>query len=144
MISRVTTKVYQKRCNMTVFYKKSFKNFILAASIGIAAGFINGFLGAGSGIILLWILHRANPSTTPEATRDNFGSVVGIVLLLSTVSAVMYSDKGMVDAGSLFVFIPSGIIGGILGAHITDRINTEILKLIFSVIIVIAGVNMIF
>ncbi len=129
---------------MTAFYKKSFKNFILTASIGVAAGFVNGFLGAGSGIILLWMLHKANPSAVPEATRDNFGSVVGIVLLLSTVSAVMYSDNGMVDAGSLFVFIPSGIVGGLLGAHITDRINTQILKLTFSVIIVIAGINMIF
>ena len=129
---------------MTVFYKKSYKNFILSASIGAAAGFVNGFLGAGSGIILLWMLHKANPSTDKGATRDNFASVVAIVLLLSTVSAVMYSDKGMVDVKTLFVFIPSGIIGGILGAHITDRINTDILKLIFSILIVIAGINMIF
>ena len=129
---------------MTAFYKKSYKNFILSAAVGAVAGFVNGFLGAGSGIILLWMLHKANPSTDKEATRDNFGSVVAIVLLLSTVSAVMYSDKGMVDVKNLFVFIPSGIIGGLIGAHITDRINTDILKLIFSILIVIAGVNMIF
>jgi len=123
--------------------KKTMGALALVAAGGIFAGFVNGFLGAGGGIILLWIFSRTNPPTDPFALRDNFASTVAIVLLLSTVSAVTYSHTGSVDTRALLSFALPGMIGGVVGAYLTDRLNTVALKLAFSVIIIIAGFNMI-
>ena len=124
--------------------EKSAKRFLLCASVGILAGFINGFLGAGAGLILLWIFGRMNPEKGDGAVRDNFASVVMTVLLLSVVSSVTYSHSASLDTTSLLSLALPGMIGGIAGAYLTDRLNTKILKLAFSVIIVIAGINMVF
>ncbi len=124
--------------------KRTFKDFIICAAVGIFAGFINGFLGAGGGIVLLWILGRMNPESGADAVRNNFASVVLTVLLLSVVSAVTYSHTSKIDHVSLLTLALPGMAGGIAGAFLTDRLNTKILKLAFSVIIVIAGINMVF
>ena len=124
--------------------RKKAKDFILCASVGILAGFINGFLGAGGGLILLWILGRMNPEKGEDAVRDNFASVVLVVLLLSVVSSVTYSHTASLDTTSLLFLALPGMIGGIAGAYLTDRLNTKIIKLAFSVLIVIAGINMVF
>ncbi len=124
--------------------KKSFKSFALCGAVGIFAGFINGFLGAGGGLILLWILGRMNPEKGEDAVRNNFASVVLVVLLLSVVSAVTYSHTSRIDAASLLSLALPGMAGGIAGAFLTDKLKTKILKLAFCVIIVIAGINMVF
>ncbi|MBQ2730365.1 MAG: sulfite exporter TauE/SafE family protein [Clostridia bacterium] len=123
--------------------KKSIRVFILAAIVSVLAGFTNGFLGAGGGIILLWLLRRVNPDKSPASVRDNFASVVFVVLLFSTVSAVSYSHRTNVDVNSLLSIALPGVAGGVAGALLTDKLNTDILKLTFSVIIIIAGINMI-
>lgn len=124
--------------------KKNFKSFALVAMVGILAGFINGFLGAGGGLILLWILGKMNPEKGEEAVRDNFASVVLTVLLLSVVSSVTYSHTSKINAADLLILALPGMAGGIAGAYLTDRLNTKLLKLAFSIIIVIAGINMVF
>ena len=125
-------------------YGINFKSLALVAATGVLAGFINGFLGAGGGLILLWILGKMNPEKGEAAVRDNFASVVLTVLLLSIVSSVTYSHTTNIQAASLFILALPGMIGGIFGAYLTDKLNTTLLKLAFSVIIVIAGINMIF
>jgi len=111
---------------------------------GTIGGFINGLLGAGGGIILLWVLARLNPEKGGNAVRDNFAAVVLTVLILSCASAVTYSAKNGIDTKSLLTLAVPGMAGGVLGAYLTDRLNTDILKLVFSILIIIAGVNMIF
>ncbi|MBQ8914943.1 MAG: sulfite exporter TauE/SafE family protein [Clostridia bacterium] len=111
---------------------------------GAIGGFINGLLGAGGGIILLWVLARLNPEKGGNAVRDNFAAVVLTVLILSCASAVTYSAKNGIDTKSLLTLAVPGMAGGVLGAYLTDRLNTDILKLVFSILIIIAGINMIF
>lgn len=123
---------------------KRTRDLIICAATGILAGFINGFLGAGGGLILLWIFGKLNKDKGEGAVRDNFASVVMTVLLLSVVSAVTYSHTSSLDTTALFSLALPGMAGGIAGAYLTDRLDTKIIKLAFSIIIVIAGVNMVF
>lgn len=116
----------------------------ILAVVGIAAGFINGFLGAGGGIILLSMFRRLNPNKNSEGARDDFASVVAAVLPLCVVSAINYSSRGSLDMNLFLRFIPGALVGGVVGAYLTDKIDTRILKNIFALIIIIAGINMIF
>ncbi len=123
--------------------KNNIKSIFLAITAGIFAGFINGFLGAGGGILLLWVLNHLNKDKTSAGARNNFAAVVAVVLLLSIVSAVSYSHHSNIDTSYLVILAIPGACGGVLGAYLTDRLNTNILKLVFCLIMVIAGINMI-
>jgi len=124
--------------------KKSLKEILFAAVLGALGGFVNGFLGAGGGIILLFALNRMNKNKGAGAVRDNFGAVVACVLLLSSVSAVTYSHSSDIDPSYLFVLALPGMAGGVLGAFLTDKLNTDVLKACFCIILIIAGINMAF
>lgn len=123
--------------------KKSRRALCFLASAGAAAGFCNGFLGAGGGIILLYAFGRLNPEKGERAARDNFASVVAAVLPLCTVSAITYSGRGHFDAELFSRLILPAAAGGVCGAFLTDRLNTAFLKNIFAVIVIVAGINMI-
>lgn len=129
---------------MTDITKKAVKEIIFAAILGTIGGFVNGFLGAGGGIILLFALNRMNKNKGAGAVRDNFGAVVACVLLLSSVSAVTYSHSAELDLSYFFILALPGMAGGVLGAFLTDKLNTGILKAFFCVILIIAGINMAF
>ena len=128
---------------MTLIDKKGTRALVFALITGILAGFLNGFLGAGGGILLLFAISRLNPKKDSEAVRDNFATVVTAVLLLSVVSCVTYSQKSTVDIQLLAPLILPGAVGGIIGAYLTDRLNTSLLKTVFAFILIIAGFNMI-
>ena len=124
--------------------KKSVWKLGILALVGSAAGFINGFLGAGGGILLLYMFHRLNPNKSGEGARDDFASVVAAVLPLCVVSAISYSNRGSLDMNLFLRFVPGAVVGGVLGAYLTDKIDTKILKSIFALLIIVAGINMIF
>ena len=122
--------------------KKTKRKIILAIIIGAAAGFINGFLGAGSGVLLMFAIAAFNPDKSEEAARDNFATVVACVLPLSVVITVIYVMKDAASGELVGRFAIPAAIGGIIGAYLTDRLNTKILRLAFAVLVIIAGVNM--
>lgn len=123
---------------------KKKKKALLGAPFGALAGFLNGFLGAGGGIILMWMLPRLNPPKDENGVRDNFATVVFVILLYSSVSAIAYSHNSDFSMESLWVLTLPGVIGSIGGAYLTDRISANALKTAFSVLMVVAGVNMTF
>lgn len=110
---------------------------------GLAAGFINGLLGAGAGIVLVFTFAAVSKDKKDVSVRDNFAMTISTVLPISILSAFSYIHKTNADIKSSLVFALPGIIGGLLGAVITDKINTTALKMIFAAITIIAGVNMI-
>ncbi len=112
---------------------------IAAASL---AGLLNGFLGAGSGVVLMFAIAALNENKGDGAARDNFATVIASVLPVSIVSTVIYIKSGAIDENIMGRFALPAIIGGIAGAFLTDRLDTKILRLVFAVVVFIAGVNM--
>lgn len=107
---------------------------------GAAAGLINGLLGTGGGIIIIFILSRVNKDGDP---KDNFASAIAAILPMSVVSAGNYLKNGSVDLSDALPYILPAVVGGLLGALLLARIKTELLKRIFSFVLLYAGVNMI-
>lgn len=113
-----------------------------AAALGLLAGFLNGFLGAGGGVLLLMGFRRREREGV-LSSKDSFASTVVGVLPLCAVSAAVYAHRGMIDRAALLPYIPSAVAGGLLGAVLTERINAAFLRKIFAVLCIAAGVNMI-
>lgn len=113
----------------------------LASLTGICAGFVNGLLGAGGGIIAVWGLSRMLRGRE-AGRRDVFANALAVMLPLSAVSAANYSLSGLADGRELGILVLPAIVGGLCGALILDRISVDWLKLIFSAVVIYSGMTM--
>lgn len=113
------------------------------AAAGIAAGFINGLLGAGGGIVTVYALSALSKKRSEFSPRDNFAMTVASVLPVSAVSAVSYITSLKADVTSAPKYLIPAVAGGIIGAFVTDKLNTDLLKTVFAVLTIAAGANMI-
>ncbi len=112
--------------------------------IGVLAGFVNGVLGAGGGIIALLALQRLLGSTD-DCKHDAFANALFIMLVLSAVSLLTYVKGNKLDnSGELILsLVIPALLGGAVGAFLQNRFDIKILKLIFSVVIIYSGIRMI-
>ena len=125
------------------------KNKLILSSAAVTAGFVNGFIGTGGGIILYFTLKLLNKKPSPnennqeEAMKNIMAMIVASVIPMSIVSAVMYMIKGNMIYKELAVYLPGALIGGIIGAFLLDKLKFKIIKKIFAALIIYAGVRMI-
>ena len=123
---------------------KFFKKSGACLCFGALSGFINGALGAGGGIVATYYLSRA---LGEEEKKENgvFANAVATMLPISVVSLIFYLVKGYIKIDtSLLSLFPSALLGGILGAFLLTKIKFKIVKIIFSVLVIVSGISMIF
>ncbi len=108
--------------------------------IGLTAGVLNGIFGAGGGSVVVPALEKflKMPSKTAH------GTAVGIILLMSTVSAVIYIMRGQFNLSIWFPVTVGGFTGGFVGGALLSKISGRWLKIIFGAVISITALKMIF
>lgn len=121
---------------------KAKRTLLALVLTGAAAGFLNGLLGAGGGILLVYALSALNPDKSPDGVRDNFAATIACVLPITALSAAVYTAGGRVDAAALSPLILPAAAGGLCGALLLDKINTALLKKIFALLVVYSGASM--
>ena len=110
----------------------------------LAAGVINGLLGAGGGVIMLYALsYLLRKKGGAESGRDAFASVVAVILPVSMISALSYAARGNIDMTKMQVLIIPALVGGIIGAYLTDKLPTKLIRGIFAVLVIVSGVRMV-
>jgi len=125
-------------------------DLLLLIGLGSAAGFINGLLGTGGGILLVLAFgrlsdqQRGRPIPLPLSRRDAYANALCVMLPISLFSALRYISAGTITTAGFSPFIPPSILGGILGGILLDRLRVSWLRLLFSVLIVISGLFMMF
>jgi uncharacterized membrane protein YfcA len=114
-------------------------------TIGLAAGLLNGLFGSGGGVAAVPLLERCpadGESGRLEQRKCHATSVV-LILVLSVVSAGMYALGGRLDVYTAAEFIPSGLLGALVGAVLLKKINNDLLRRIFGAVILISALRMI-
>ena len=121
--------------------------FLLA--LGAAAGFINGLLGTGGGILLVyamrWYAQRHRVNTEPdaaEAQRDVYATALAVMLPISIFSALHYARADALDLAAFSPMLLPSVAGGILGGILLDKLRLELLKRLFALLVLISGVLM--
>ena len=109
--------------------------------LGLAAGFLNGLLGAGGGILIVAGLSRLTRGRTVEP-RTVFATAIAVMLPLSALSAWRYFRHGSLRQETLFVVLLPAVLGGLLGAWLLLRLSPRFLRLLFGALIAVSGVVM--
>ncbi len=116
--------------------------FILSSVIFLsaAAGFINGLIGAGSGIIFMIISRLINGGGGDG--KQMYGFSVMCVIPVSVISLMMY-PRNLITLPEIIKIAPCAVIGGYIGAVIKEKINAVWLNLAFAALTVYSGISMI-
>lgn len=117
-----------------------FVKLSILALCGALAGVLNGFLGSGGGIILVFAMTYLCKDMD---TKDTFSTAVASVLPLSVFSALIYYKNGVLPTKDIWRFLIPGAFGGIFGSFIMDKLSPKVLKVIFAALMVFAGTRMI-
>lgn len=117
-----------------------YSTFALFCLFSLIAGGINGLLGTGGGIVLVYMLSLL----TDNNSKDNFATTLCATLPVSAISAIVYFKNSNVDAELLLKLAIPAVIGGVAGAFIVDKINKKWLNVIFAVLVIYSGICMIF
>jgi len=110
--------------------------------IGLAAGFINGLLGAGGGIIIVFGMMPLI-SHDKDAGRDIFANALAVMLPVSFVSVITYLVSGRLENNEFGLYVIPAAVGGIIGAYILDKMKIAWLKKAFAIIVIWSGIYMI-
>lgn len=109
---------------------------------GLAAGVINGLLGAGGGIILVFALTLLCKNALPDR-RDLYANALVVTLTLTLFSTVLYIKGGNAPPADLSRFVLPATLGGLAGGLLLGRISSRALGRLFAVLLVVSGVIMI-
>ena len=94
---------------------------------GFLIGLINGFLGAGGGMVAVPALKKSGLSQ-----KEAHENAVAVILPLTLLSAALYLYRGSVTFSDALPFIPSGLIGAVVGTFIMKKISNVWLSRIFG------------
>jgi len=122
--------------------RRTKRQFVLLIAAGLAAGFLNGLLGAGGGVLLIYALSALNPDKSPDGVRDNFAATVACVLPVTLLSAILYAADGRMDFAAVTPLVLPAILGGTAGAVLLGRIPTKLLKKLFALLVIWSGISM--
>lgn len=111
--------------------------------LGLIAGFVSGFFGAGGGVVLLFggmLLSRRRG----DSGKGLFASTVFVIAVLSVVSAVIYFVRGHLPPMQTLRYLLPAAAGGMLGARLLHRLSTTLVRRVFAFLVIVAGGMMLF
>ena len=118
---------------------KKWLQVLLLILLGVLVGFVNGFLGAGGGMLLV-------PCIIPVLKMDTkvaHATAILIILPICVVSGIIYAIQGSFDFGVFLPCLIGTVVGGVLGTFILSKLKNDIITAVFSLIMISAGVIMI-
>lgn len=110
---------------------------VKCAVTGLLAGAINGFFGAGGGMVLVPLLVE----WAQLEQREAFATSVAVILPLCAVSAGVYFLRGQGFPGEALPYLLGGLIGGVLGGVFLKKAPVTWLCRGFGVLILYGGVR---
>ena len=112
---------------------------VLLAALSFLGGAVNGLFGTGGGTVLVLSL-----SALLSRGREKDAFIISSVgvLCFSAVSAAVYGAGGNLDLSGLPRFALPAVVGGVAGAFLFRRIGTVLLRRIFALLTLYAGLRM--
>lgn len=118
---------------------KKYKEKLIMVIGGALVGLAGGFFGGGGGMLcvpLLNILLKVD-------SKQSHATAMLVILPMSIASAITYLLKGHFELYNT-IFVGIGVfVGGLIGALLLKKLNTFIVNLIFSLLMIAAGIRLI-
>lgn len=117
------------------------QEIIIILIIGLMAGVLSGLVGVGGGIILVPALVYFLHYTQHQAQGTSLGVLTFPVVILAFLTYYQECKRmgAPLDFRVIAVLAAGFVIGGYFGGHLAVRIDRDVLKKIFAVILFYTG-----
>ena len=113
---------------------------LLLVCVGVAAGFLSGLFGIGGGILIVpGLMYIAKMDA-----RRAHGTSLAAVLPISVASLLAYGSGGNVDWAVGLWLAAGAMTGAYIGTALLAVIAKRKLAIVFSILLVVAGVRLFF
>ena len=106
---------------------------------GLLTGLVNGFFGAGGGMLLVPLLTRLCKVEDKQA----FASSVCIILPICLVSLTVYALRGGLPLVAAWPYLSGGLVGGLLGGLLFKKVSAGFLHKLLGAFILWGGLRLI-
>ena len=113
------------------------KETFISGLFGLLIGAVNGLFGAGGGMIAVPLLKK-----TGLTQKEAHANAIAVILPITIVSAVIYILKDTVKISDALIYLPTGVIGAVLGTVCLKKLSPLWLKRIFGCFMVYAGIRL--
>jgi hypothetical protein len=115
------------------------KKIVLGIIGGLFVGFLSGFFGGGGGMLVvpLFIFGLG------LAEKEAHASAIFTILPISIASSIVYITSGNVNYLQLLFASIGFVVGGAVGALLLKNMNNKVIRIIFALIMIIAGLKII-
>ena len=107
--------------------------------VGLVAGIISGLFTAGGGLIIVPALLYTLKLEPKKARATSVFCILPMVI----TTAIFYGQSNFIKWDIGIMCAIGGIIGGIVGAKLLNRLPEKYLKIAFAMFLIYAGINMI-
>ena len=118
-----------------------FQTIAYLTLIGVLAGIVSGFIGIGGGIIIVPGLIYLAGLTQIQAQGTSLALMLPPIGILAFMH---YYKEGNVDLKVAGIVAVTFIVGGFFGAKLAHKIDQNIAKIIFGVLMLLIAIKMIF
>lgn len=114
------------------------RTFLFLGLGALCAGFLNGFLGAGGGIMLYFTLG----ALYGRDAKENLMTAAASVMFFCLVSLFFYKGGSALSLSDILKICIPSVIGGAGGALLLRRLPQTAVKRIFSAVLILGGILM--
>jgi hypothetical protein len=118
---------------------RSGKIIIVGVALGFFGGFASGLLGIGGGTLIVPIMAFALGMPIHLATATSMFTMI----FTATSGVAEYYQAGLVNFPIALLFAAGTVVGAQVGAYTSKKISNRNLTVIFSIMLTVAGANMI-
>ncbi len=119
--------------------RKSAWKIIPVCLLGLLAGLLNGLLGAGGGIVIVYGLNKLCRGQLRDP-RAAFAGALAVMVPLSLFSIWRYARSGQIPQGAWQPLVLPAVLGGITGALLMRVLSARTLSRLFAAIVLISGI----
>jgi uncharacterized membrane protein YfcA len=105
---------------------------------GLITGILNGMFGSGGGTVAV----PAMVLLLGEEEHKAHATAISIVLPLTVFSAYFYVRHNFIDWPMTCKVVLGGLVGGLIGAWLLGKCPAKILRKVFGIFMIAAGVRM--
>ena len=113
------------------------KSNLRIAISGFSIGMVNGLLGSGGGMLAVPILKKLG-----FGQKEAHSNAVAVILPICMLSSGLYLFNDYVNLSDALIYIPTGLLGAVLGTYCLKKISPIWLKRIFGGFMVYAGIRL--
>ena len=107
--------------------------------VGFLSGIINGFFGAGGGLLLVPMITYVAKDNSKKA----HATTLACVMFMCLASSIIYLVKNQLNFKLILVCLIGSLIGAMIGIKLLKSLKNNVIDLVFSLVLILAGILMI-